>query len=280
MTFFRTMKLQINNIKQTIRGICALDYSSLMVLALWTALLSVLFQHAGSSLGPVFLHQISLPVIPIFMISLLGLYAIQEYRKFATVCFVGVMIFLALINWPSEANHSWFALWAIAPSLLFSQWWNEESYLKYLRLSVGALMIAAGVQKVVSGVYIDGSYITYLSHFGSTTEHLFAFLCNADDPLSPCVAHVFLGVFITLWQFVVGLLLVLGFKNWWILFIEVAFLLGAGLYADEMNFQVLNISILCIAFGYGMPIWLSITCILLLIIDVFSIGFFIEYFLL
>ena len=52
--------------------------------------------------------------------------------------------------------------------------------------------------------------------------------------------------------------------------------LGAGLFADEMNFQVLNIALLCIVFRVGMPIWLLGTCLALLVIDVFTISYLIE----
>ena len=39
-----------------------------------------------------------------------------------------------------------------------------------------------------------------------------------------------------------------------------------------MNFQVLNIAILCVVFQVGMPIWLLVNCAMLLAIDLFGIG--------
>jgi hypothetical protein len=58
--------------------------------------------------------------------------------------------------------------------------------------------------------------------------------------------------------------------------IEIGFLLGAGLFADEMNFQVLNVALLCIVFRVGMPIWLLATCLALLVIDIFTISYLLQ----
>jgi hypothetical protein len=63
-----------------------------------------------------------------------------------------------------------------------------------------------------------------------------------------------------------------GIRSLLFLAIEIGFLLGAGVFADEMNFQVLNIALLCIVFNVGMPIWLLLTCLSLLIIDLFGLG--------
>lgn len=132
-------------------------------------------------------------------------------------------------------------------------------------------MIAAFAQKILAGTYLDGSFITYLSANGTLTEQMFGFLCGPGPYTTPCVAHKALGTFIAFWQLCVGILLIVGVRSLIFLFIEIAFLLGAGLYADEMNFQVLNIALLSIAFNYGMRPWLCIICVGLLLIDAYSI---------
>ncbi|MEO0764122.1 MAG: hypothetical protein AAFZ09_20345, partial [Pseudomonadota bacterium] len=71
---------------------------------------------------------------------------------------------------------------------------------------------------------------------------------------------------------VVGALLLAGVRSLWFLGIEIAFLMGAGLYADEMNFQVLNIALFCLAFRYGMPPWLAAVCVAFLALDVVKLS--------
>ncbi len=252
----------------------------LMQLALWMAMLSVVFEESDNFLKYLYTEQNYISVITVMMAGMLFLYFNPKYRYTATLFFVIGMIIQSWQNWPSQANHSWLALWAIAPSLLFTEWWKEKSYGHYLRLTLGLVMLAAAAQKIIAGNYIDGTFFTFFSHFGSTTEHMFQFMCDDSSLYNSCLPHKALGTFIIVWQVFVGILLILGFRNWWILFTEIGFLLGAGLYADEMNFQVLNIAILCIVFQYGMPRWLFIICLSLLIIDVFQIGFFLDNFIL
>jgi len=95
--------------------------------------------------------------------------------------------------------------------------------------------------------------------------------------LHSCTAHQGLGIFIVAWQAVVGILLLIGVRNLLFLAIEIAFLLGAGIYADEMNFQVLNIALLCVGFGYGMRIWIFILCSIFLIVDLYGISSIINH---
>ena len=92
--------------------------------------------------------------------------------------------------------------------------------------------------------------------------------------LSPAYIYTMYGG-----TFVVGALVaIFGFRSLLFLTIEVAFLIGAGIYADEMNFQTLNISLLCIAFGVGMRRDLFYLCIALLLIDTHGISEFVHEF--
>lgn len=175
-------------------------------------------------------------------------------------------------NWMVAANHRWLAIWTIPMAIVFNEWWRSEVYSLYLRITLGMVMLAAFAQKVLAGTYIDGSYIYFLSAHGGPTERLFSFACDMSAGV-PCLAHKLIGQFIMVWQFAVGVLLLLGIRSILFLAIEVGFLLGAGLFADEMNFQVLNIALLCIVFNVGMPIWLLSVCIALLVLDFFGLGY-------
>jgi len=191
---------------------------------------------------------------------------------------LGVAVFIlgaVLVVWPEwqmMANHAWLALWTIPPAILFTQWWRSDLYSLYLRITLGLVMLAAFAQKIVAGTYVDGTYIYWLSAHGDTTKRMFSFACDVAAG-APCLAYKLIGQFIVVWQLAVGVLLLLGVRSLIFLAIEVGFLLGAGLFADEMNFQVLNIALLCIVFQVGMPAWLLLGCLLLLVVDVFQISY-------
>lgn len=181
-------------------------------------------------------------------------------------------------KWSWHANHGWLTIWILFAAPLVQRWWEDEDYWTYIRLTMGLVMLAACAQKLLAGTYLDGSYITYLSYKGGTTEQLFGFLCNPQEAMAVgCTWHQLIGGFLIAWQAIVGLLLISGLRSPVILFVEVAFLIGAGIYADELNFQVLNIAFLCIAFGIGMPRWLAIICATMLLVDFFSLTRIVEH---
>lgn len=181
-------------------------------------------------------------------------------------------------KWTQYPNHGWLTIWILVAAPLSRCWWEDTDYWSYTRITMGIVMLAACTQKLLAGTYLDGSYITYLSYEGGTTEQLFGFLCDRQEAMaSGCTPHQFIGIFLVAWQAIVGLLLLSGLKSSIILFVEIAFLIGAGLYADELNFQVLNIAFLCIAFGVGMPRWLAIVCSIMLLVDFFSLTRIVEH---
>jgi hypothetical protein len=192
--------------------------------------------------------------------------------RLGVALFILTAAFTRLPIWMGLANHTWLALWTIPMAVVFKDWWRSDLYALYLRVTLGVVMLAAFAQKVLAGTYVDGSYIYWLSTHGDTTERMFSFACDLSAGV-PCLAYKLIGQFILVWQFAVGVLLLLGVRSLIFLTIEVGFLLGAGLFADEMNFQVLNIALLCVVFQVGMPIWLIISCLLLLVIDVFQISY-------
>ena len=191
--------------------------------------------------------------------------------RLAIAIFIATAVIAIVPDWTTLANHSWLALWTIPVAILFREWWKSDLYSFYLRATLGIVMIAAFSQKILAGTYLDGSYIAFLSANGETTERMFSFLCSGDSA-SPCVFYKMIGIFIVAWQLTVGVLLLLRLNSLIFLAVEIGFLLGAGVFADEMNFQILNIALLCIVFRFGMPLWLGALSIALLVIDTFTIS--------
>jgi hypothetical protein len=239
------------------------------------ALLSVAFQEHPTWIksavklalyGPPIIHLLGAGIV---LCALLA--ASARTSRLAVAIFIAIAVFVMLPDWSGLANHSYLALWTIPVAVLFREWWKSDLYSFYLRATLGIVMIAAFAQKVVAGTYLDGSYIAWLSAYGTTTERMFSFLCSGDST-TPCVFNQAVGIFILAWQLVVGILLLLGLNSLVFLAIEIGFLLGAGIFADEMNFQVLNIALLCVVFRFGMPMWLAALSVALLIIDRFGIS--------
>ncbi len=246
-------------------------------LALMTAMMSVVFEKS-TKLARYNFDEGYEPVIMLAgMAATLPFVLFEKYSRIAILLFVLLLAPTVYTSWATYANHSWLALWAIPVALLFSKFWDDPLYANYLRVTLGVVMLAAFSQKVLAGTYWDGSYIAYLSYYGSHTERMFQFLCTDATLQVPCGWHRFIGIFIMGWQFAVGALLLAGVRSLLFLFVEISFLLGAGVYADEMNFQVLNIALLCIAFRVGMSYRLFSICVILLVIDLHGIGEFVEH---
>lgn len=201
--------------------------------------------------------------------SLLTLPALTS--RLAIAFFIAIAMIAILPEWLSIANHTYLALWSIPVAVLFREWWKSDLYALYLRITLGAVMLAAFAQKILAGTYMDGSFIDFISAHGAVTERMFSFLCSSDWTV-PCAYHQMISIFILAWQLVVGILLLLGLNSLVFLAIEIGFLLGAGVYADEMNFQILNIALLCIVFRFGMPLWLLALSVALLFVDVYTIS--------
>ncbi|MEM8793598.1 MAG: hypothetical protein AAGE80_18410 [Pseudomonadota bacterium] len=242
-------------------------------LALAVAVLSVVFEKLLDLELSLELERYHLLASTVgFVISCILLPFERTSRLGIAIFAVSIFVFVGT-KWAAYHNHGWLTVWTIPVALAFgAAWWDSELYRWYLRATLGVVMLAACAQKLLAGTYLDGTYITLLSTSGSTTEQMFGFLCGPDALENSCAWHKFLGTFIVVWQAGVGILLLAGVRNLAFLFIEIAFLLGAGLYADEMNFQVLNIALLSIAFGYGMRPWLCVTCVVLLFVDAYSIA--------
>ncbi|MCF6220116.1 MAG: hypothetical protein L3J65_03300 [Robiginitomaculum sp.] len=250
---------------------------SLNRLALMTAMLSVCFEKAGRMFkmsGDVGLEPV---LFLIGMFLTLPFVLVEKFSRIAIFIFVLFLLPSIFTDWVTYANHSWLAVWTIPAALLFAKFWQAPLFSDYLRITLGVVMLGAFAQKILAGTYWDGSYIAYLSHYGSTTENMFKFMCSDATLLIPCGWHRFIGIFLLAWQFTVGVLLLVGVRSLLFLFVEISFLLGAGLYADEMNFQVLNIALLCVAFKVGMSHRLFVICCILLVVDMHGIGEFIRH---
>ena len=248
-------------------------------LPLAVAMLSVIFQQwlgqwvgsradtlAGNTLDPLW---------TILVLVSAALVLFERSSRWGVVLFSVTAMFALVPLWTFMANHTWLALWTIPVAVFFAQWWRSDLYALYLRLTFALVMLAAFAQKLLAGTYLDGSYIYWLSSHGSMTEQLFAFACDTETGI-PCIWHRLAGQVIMGWQLAVAILLAIGVRNLLFLTVEIGFLLGAGIFADEMNFQVLNVCLLCIIFKVGMPRWLVLTCLALLVLDLYGIGYFAE----
>lgn len=246
---------------------------------LFVAILSVAIQHYDHR-GDLGSLEAFLPAHALVIFSLTVASALLSL--FERTSRMGIILFIAIVaidfapRWINLANHTYLAFWTVPLAVLFREWWKSELYSQYLRITLAIVMFAAAAQKLLAGTYIDGSYIYFLGNTGSLTERMFSFTCDSTTGV-PCIYVKFISTFILLWQIAVGILLLWGVRSLVFLAIEIGFLLGAGLFADEMNFQVLNIALLCLVFRVGMPIWLLATCLALLVIDVFTISYLLQF---
>lgn len=207
----------------------------------------------------------------------MALTLVERFSRLGVILYALSFLPFFVLNWHSMANHTWLSYWCIPAAALFARWWEEEAYADYLRYTLGVVMLAAAAQKVLAGTYFDGSFIAFLSYYGSVTETMFRGLCSEATLQEPCLAHKLIGSFIVIWQIGVGVLLIAGLRSIIFLVVEIAFLLGAGIYADEMNFQVLNIALLCIAFRTGVTIPFVGVLLAVLFVDLVKIEGIYEY---
>jgi hypothetical protein len=218
-----------------------------------------------------FFHGYTLVLFGLVVVSaFLSLFA--STSRFAVVLFIAIAAIDIVPRWTMLSNHAFLALWCIPVAVLFKEWWKSDLYSLYLRVTLGIVMLAAVAQKLLAGTYIDGSSIYWLSGHGVLTERMFSFACDNASGV-PCIYYKIIAIFILVWQLAAGILILCGVRSLVFLAIEVGFLLGAGLFADEMNFQVLNIALLCLIFRVGMPLWLMATCIALLFVDLYKISY-------
>lgn len=239
------------------------------------ALLSVAFQEyptwIDSAIKVYLYDRLVLDLLGAGLLLCVALAAVARTSRLAVAIFIVIAVIAILPDWIVLANHTYLALWSIPVAVLFRDWWKSDTYALYLRMTLGIIMIAAFAQKILAGTYIDGSYIAWLGANGAPTERVFSLLCDSTSP-DPCVYYQAVSIFILAWQLAVGILLLLGLNSLVFLAIEIGFLLGAGIYADEMNFQILNVALLCIVFRFGMPLWLLAGSVALLIVDLYGIS--------
>lgn len=180
-----------------------------------------------------------------------------------------------VINFPESANHHWLFLWLIAPLIWRPDLAPSEGYSRYVTTSFGLMMIAAGVQKLGSGNYLDGSFLTYLANQGSVSERLLGLLCagpgSATD-MQSCGAIIFASWLAVAWQFIIGTLLLAQIRHPLVFLLEVGFVLGVGTVADELSFQCLSVCALMIASRLPMPVWFPSFVVALKAVAIVGVG--------
>ena len=181
------------------------------------------------------------------------------------------LILICFSNWQSVANHIWLLIWIFAGLIFLNSGGKTKLVRDYVRLTLGLVMFSAAIQKVVSGTYIDGSFLAYLTQYGSYTEAYFGnIICKDLDPYK-CTNLSIIGTSVIIWQIVIALLLFFNVMNRWVAILEVLFLVSVGVYADELNFQIINIALFCIAFGFKLNLIQFLSLIFIVLVDVVTL---------
>jgi hypothetical protein len=243
-------------------------------ICLFVVMVSVVFQQSDELI----LSTILVPFVAnLVMVFCLLAYWYRPLTRLATISFVLAFGALFSVEWMNAANHTWLALWLLIPLLILPEWWRESLYLTYIRYTLALVMFAAAVQKVIAGTYLDGSYIAWLSYHGSVTERALGFLCTEPSLDDSCTAFVMFGTAAIVWQLAVAVALVCDWRRLEVIAMELGFLAFVGLYADELNFQVLVCMFLCIMFKTKLPYVMYVFLLMILILDLFTLDFLITH---
>jgi hypothetical protein len=169
-----------------------------------------------------------------------------------------LVITYMFIAWPLSANHHWFFLWAAFPVLMRPDLLTSHEFSRYVSVSMGIMMIAAGFQKLIGGGFLDGSFFASFAVHGSITEQYVNLFCGGSitsENMTPCGTLVWLSRFVLVWQFVIGFFLLFHVRNATVFFLEITFLLGVGTIADEWVFQAINLCCMIFVMRYRVPLW-------------------------
>jgi len=98
------------------------------------------------------------------------------------------------------------------------------------------------------------------------------------DPLADKDYRLFVRCSLGLVMIIAGIQKIIAGTYLDVIAFEIFFLLLVGLFADELNFQILVISLMCIAFGYRMTVRIALFCILILILDAIGLSTIINLF--
>ncbi|MCY4006833.1 MAG: hypothetical protein OXE84_08445 [Rhodobacteraceae bacterium] len=186
-----------------------------------------------------------------------------------------------MLSWPWSANHIFFALWIMIPVLLRPTLLTGNSFSRYVSISMGIMMVAAGVQKLIAGHYLDGTMFAAFAAEGSLTEQWLNGICGGiitADNARPCSAMVWLGRFTVIWQLLIGICFLLCVRHPVILITEIAFMLAAGTIADEWVFQTINLLCLVFVARRALPVGLFLALVPLALIGWFHLDSFVDLF--
>lgn len=214
-----------------------------------------------------YLDQWALPATPVLGFLFLCLASIL-FRKGERVflLFLAVNLAISFVDFRSTANHVFLAQWLLVP-LIIPQAVEAKDFAKYVRRTLGLVMIGAASQKLISGNFLDGAMLQYLLGGGFAHENMImAVMCPAQAA-HECGALVYASILSVVWQYAIGFLLLFNCRHIAALLAEVVFVLGVGFAADEMNFQTLNVAALLLAFRVQWPVWAYGSLAGLLVID-------------
>ena len=194
---------------------------------------------------------------------------VKGIDKWFIIFFIAIA-YPILVDFRSTANHSFLALYLLAPLALFPSNIGSETFSSYVRRSLGIVMIAAATQKLISGNFLNGHFLKYLASGGAINEMPLSFLCFGQSTIE-CDALVYISILSVVWQYAIGILLLINCTHILAFLAELIFVLGVGFVTDEMNFQAINVAALIIAFRVKAPPIAFIGIAALLTIDFFGI---------
>lgn len=180
------------------------------------------------------------------------------------------MAYVIFHDFRSTANHVFFSLFLLFPIALFPNKESSEIYSDYVRRCLAIVMIAAATQKLIAGSYLNGDFLKYLASGGDPNENLLLAVC-LGQPITECDVLLYISILTVVWQYAIGVLLLINCRHILALVAELLFVLGVGFVTDEMNFQTVNIAALLIAFRIAAPPIVFIGFATLLIIDFFGV---------
>lgn len=179
---------------------------------------------------------------------------------------VGMLAVTNFARWSATANHSWMALWLLAPAPWIRL--GPDHYATYVRRTLALVIAWAGIQKLIAGTYVDGSFLAYMTAEGSPTERALSLVCSSSE----CVWFPVLGTLAIVGELLIAGALWFSVRTPWVVGGTVAFLLAVGVYSDELNFFVMNVAALFIAWRWAMNDALKALLLGILVLDHYTLA--------
>ncbi len=188
-----------------------------------------------------------------------------------TRLFIVAFALLNVVIWAQLANHVWLSMWLLAPLLLGWEALTPELVRTHTSRVMGIVFVFAGLHKVTSGQYLDGTYLKYLGANGSLTEQSLQGLGVLEEATG-LPFYAIAGVVVIAAELVIGVGFLAKVTHRAFVYFVLASLVGLGLVADEFNFTVINLSAFFIIQGWTMSDRVAHLLRAVLVIDIMTIS--------